>query len=46
MNQCDGCNRKLPIRDGKHYDPKTGYVVQYCIRAMTAQALPHQDAAL
>ncbi len=30
INQCDGCRRKLPIRDGNHYDPKTGSLYIGC----------------
>lgn len=30
-NQCDGCNRGLPMRNGVHFDPKTGYAVQGCL---------------
>jgi hypothetical protein len=30
MNQCDGCRRGLPIKDGNHYDPRTGWVYMGC----------------
>lgn len=30
VNQCDGCKRKLPLRDGVHYNPKTGWAYMGC----------------
>jgi len=30
VNQCDGCARKLPIRNGIHYELDTGHTVMVC----------------
>lgn len=36
LNQCDGCRRKLPIRQDRfgaiHYDPRTGWAFMGCTK--------------
>jgi hypothetical protein len=31
-NQCDGCRRGLPVKDGLHYEPSTGQSVIGCTK--------------
>jgi len=31
-NQCDGCRRGLPIVDGDHINPRTGWVFMHCTK--------------
>ncbi len=40
MNQCDGCARGLPIRNGNHYEPKNGHTVMGCAAPLYADVGP------
>jgi len=34
MNQCDGCRRKLPIKEGLHYNPDGSYDMICCTKKL------------
>lgn len=41
-NQCDGCLRRLPLRDGFHRD-KRGWVVMGCTKEKYDQPAPQRE---